>query len=173
MMEDYHYDMSKKYSEVFKLIWLTFLYSQLIPLGSFLAIYGLVLYYWVDKYNFVHSCTRKPNISGKMTLLAVKSIDATLFMVPAGSFLFDLMLRSHFNVISLMLMIVGILYLLLPMSEIIWMFNDQKFELQVKSYREVVCRFRETYLSMHPVYSKTHKREIDFHLQRVREYYQQ
>jgi hypothetical protein len=27
MMEDYPYDMSKKYSEIFKLMWLTFLYA--------------------------------------------------------------------------------------------------------------------------------------------------
>ncbi len=94
MMEDYPYDLSKKYSEVFKLMWLTFLYAELIPLGSFLTLIGLFVYYWVDKYNFLRSCTRKPGISGKMTILAVKSIDATLFLVPAGGFLFDLILRN-------------------------------------------------------------------------------
>lgn len=97
-------------------MWLTFLYSELIPLGSFLALLGLTLYYWVDKYNFIHTCTRKPGISGKMTLVAVKAIDATLFLVPAGSFLFDLILRSKFNTLSLVLMLVGIIYLILPMS---------------------------------------------------------
>lgn len=127
MIEDYHYDMSKKYSEVFKLMWITFLYVELIPLGSFLTIIGIVFYYWVDKYNFVKSCTRKPGISGKMTLLAVKSIDMTLFLVPAGSFLFDLMLRHHFNVLSLVLMLLGIVYVLLPMSDLIWLLNDEKF----------------------------------------------
>lgn len=105
-------------------MWLTFLYAELIPLGSFLTMAGLVFYYWVDKYNFVNSCTRKPGISGKMSLLAVKSIDATLFMVPAGSFLFDLILRNHFNILSLCLMIFGILYLFVPMSDLIWKFND-------------------------------------------------
>ncbi len=126
-MEDYPYDMSKKYSEVFKLMWLTFLYAELIPLGSFLTMMGLVLYYWVDKYNFTHSCSRKPGISGKMTLLAVKFIDATLFLVPAGAFLFDLMLRHNFDVLSLILMILGIVYLFLPMSDIIWLINGEKF----------------------------------------------
>lgn len=124
MMEDYPYDMSKKYSEVFKLIWLTFLYAELIPLGSFLTLIGLFCYYWVDKYNFLNSCTRKPGISGKMSLLAVKAIDATLFLVPAGSLLFDLMLRHHFNVLSLVLMILGIVYLFLPMDDLIWRLND-------------------------------------------------
>jgi hypothetical protein len=142
MMEDYPYDMSKKYSEVFKLMWLTFLYAELIPLGSFLTLAGLFFYYWVDKYNFVKSCTQKPGISGKMTLLAVKLIDATLFMVPGGSFLFDLMLRGNFNVLSLVLMLLGILYLFLPMSNIIWLLNDEKFELQKNTYDQVQYSFR-------------------------------
>lgn len=100
-------------------MWLTFLYAELIPLGSFLTMLGLFFYYWVDKYNFVKSCTRKPGISGKMSLFAVKSIEATLFLVPAGAFLFDLMLRHKFNVFSLVLMILGIVYLILPMSSFI------------------------------------------------------
>lgn len=108
-------------------MWITYLYAELIPLGSFLTILGLFFYYWVDKYDFVNSCTRKPGISGKMSLLAVKSIDATLFLVPAGAFLFDLMLRHHFDVLSLVLMILGIIYLLLPTSDFIWMLNDEKF----------------------------------------------
>lgn len=126
--------MSKKYSEIFKLMWLTFLYAELIPLGSFLALLGLFLYYWVNKYNFLNTCTTKPGISGKMTLVSVKAIDATLFLVPAGSFLFDLILRGKFNTLSLILMIVGIIYLFLPMSEVIWRLNDEKFKLQQKNY---------------------------------------
>lgn len=108
-------------------MWFTFLYAELIPLGSFLTLVGLFFYYWVDKCNFVKSCTRKPGISGKMSLFAVKSIDATLFLVPAGSFLFDLMLRHKFNVLSLVLMILGIIYLILPIGSLIWTLNDEKF----------------------------------------------
>lgn len=122
-MEDYPYDLSKKYSEVFKLMWLTFLYAELIPLGSFLTLIGLFAYYWVDKYNFLRSCTRKPGISGKMTILAVKSIDATLFLVPAGGFLFDLILRNYFDILALCLTILGIIYCFLPMTQIIWRLN--------------------------------------------------
>ncbi len=91
-----------------------------------------------------------------MSLLALKSIDTTLFLVPAGAFLFDLMLRHHFDVLSLVLMILGIVYLFLPMSDFIWLLNDEKFELQKKTYPEVISKFRETYLTMHPVYNKTH-----------------
>lgn len=82
----------------------------------------------------MRSCTRKPGISGKMSLLAMKAIDGTLFLVPGGGFLFDLMLRDKFDLLGLILMLVGILYLFLPMGDLIWLINDEKFELQEKNY---------------------------------------
>lgn len=61
-------------------MWFTFLYSQLIPLGSFLIVIGLTLYFWIDKYNFLRCSTLKSGMSGKMAILALKSLDATLFL---------------------------------------------------------------------------------------------
>jgi hypothetical protein len=45
---------------------------------------GLILYYWVDKYNFLRRSVLKSGISGKMTILGLKSLDATLFLTYAG-----------------------------------------------------------------------------------------
>ena len=52
-MEDYPYDMGKRYAEVIETMWFTFLYASLIPIGSFLSFIGLAIYYWVDKYNLL------------------------------------------------------------------------------------------------------------------------
>ena len=65
-------------------MWFTFLYSGLIPLGSFLSLIGLVIYYWVDKYNFLNRSALKEGLSGKMSIYALKSLDATLFLAAAG-----------------------------------------------------------------------------------------
>lgn len=65
-------------------MWFTFLYSKLIPLGSFLVLIGLVIYYWVDKYNFLRRSTLKSGISGKMAILGLKALDVTLFLTNAG-----------------------------------------------------------------------------------------
>lgn len=45
---------------------------------------GLILYYWVDKYNFLRKSVIKTRVSGKMAILGIKSLDATLFLCPAG-----------------------------------------------------------------------------------------
>ena len=59
LIEDFPYDLGKRYAEIFEIMWFTFLYSELIPLGSFLILIGLVLYYWVDKYNFLRRSALK------------------------------------------------------------------------------------------------------------------
>lgn len=52
-MEDYPYDIGKRYAEIIETLWFTYLYSTLIPIGAFISILGLGLYYWVDKYNLL------------------------------------------------------------------------------------------------------------------------
>lgn len=111
-------------------MWFTFLYSELIPLGSFLVLIGLILYFWVDKYNFLRKSVLKSGISGKMAILGLKSLDATLFLPSAGQLLFDWILRGSFDPLALILTILGILYLFVPVSDLIWHFNSEKFYLE-------------------------------------------
>ena len=75
-------------------MWFTFLYSELIPLGSFLVFIGLVLYFWIDKYNFLNRSTLKTGLSGKMAIYGLKSLDATLFLSPIGGLLFSWLVRK-------------------------------------------------------------------------------
>lgn len=35
------------------MMWFTFLYADLIPVGSFMILFGLFAYYWIDKYNLL------------------------------------------------------------------------------------------------------------------------
>jgi hypothetical protein len=43
-MADYHYDMSKRYAELIEMMWFTFLYADLIPIGAFLILVGFGIY---------------------------------------------------------------------------------------------------------------------------------
>jgi hypothetical protein len=104
-------------------MWFTFLYSKLIPLGSFLIVIGLIMYYWVDKYNFLRRSALKEGLSGKMAILGLKSLDVTLFLPHAGSLLFQWILSGHFSRSSAVLCVLGILYLLVPITKLIWKFN--------------------------------------------------
>jgi hypothetical protein len=65
-------------------MWFTFLYCTLIPMGSFLTLIGLFLYYWVDKYNLLRRSSLHENVSGKLCLVAMKLLDGTLILRPIG-----------------------------------------------------------------------------------------
>ena len=61
-------------------MWFTFLYSSLIPIGAMLSFIGLILYYWMDKYNLLRRSSLKSNVSGQLVFLAMKLLDFTLFL---------------------------------------------------------------------------------------------
>lgn len=59
LMEDFQYDVGKRYAEILESMWFTFLYASLIPMGAFLTAIGIGLYYWVDKYNLLRRSSLK------------------------------------------------------------------------------------------------------------------
>lgn len=71
-MEDYPYDMGKRYAEILETMWFTFLYVSLIPFGAFLTLIGLCIYYWVDKFNLLRRSKVENLIESKLPLKAVK-----------------------------------------------------------------------------------------------------
>jgi len=81
---------------------------------------GLILYYWVDKYNFLRKSAVNTRVSGKMAILGLKSLDATLFLSPAGQLLFEGILHNRFDYPALIFVIIGIIYTLLPTTSFIW-----------------------------------------------------
>ena len=84
---------------------------------------GLILYYWVDKYNFLRRSSIKTRVSGKMAILGLKSLDATLFLSPAGELLFRGIIHHEFDYPALIFIIIGVIYTMLPVTSMIWEFN--------------------------------------------------
>lgn len=83
-MEDTPYDVGKRYAEVIEIMWFTRLYASLIPIGAILSLFGLSIYYWVDRYNLQYRSTLHYEVSGKMIRLALKLLDISLMLGPAG-----------------------------------------------------------------------------------------
>ena len=63
-------------------------------------------------------------------MFALKSLDATLFLVPAGQILFDSILRDEINLLAIILTAIGLVYMFLPVSDIISYFNKEKFFIE-------------------------------------------
>ena len=132
LMEDTHYDIGKRYAEVIKVVWFTFLYQSLIPFGAFLSTLGLLLYYWIDKYNLLRRSVLKVNLSSKIPLAFLSMLEWCLVFQPVGSLIFDGFIREYtaLNLAPSIVMIVcGLIYVLVPKNEAINCCFNEKFNL--------------------------------------------
>lgn len=75
-------------------MWFTFLYASLVPFGSFLTLLGLMIYYWVDRYNLLRRSKIENMIESKLPLRAVKLMELTLLWKPLGELIFDIKIRG-------------------------------------------------------------------------------
>lgn len=111
--------MGKRFAEVIETMWFTFLYSTLIPVGALITIVGLIIYYWVDKYNLLRRSSITRQVSGKVIEASLMLLDLSLFFKPLGSLIFDLHLRGQFLPSTVVLLSVGFVYALFPKAKII------------------------------------------------------
>jgi hypothetical protein len=86
--------MGKRFAEILEMMWFTFLYSTLIPVGVIITTFGLICYYWVDKYNLLRRSSVSGQISGKIINSSLSLLDFTLFLRPLGSLIFDSQIRE-------------------------------------------------------------------------------
>ena len=134
-------------------MWFTYLYSSLIPIGGIITAVGLCLYYWVDKYNLLRRASVPSNIAGELSIDAMSLLDFILILKPTGELIFDFQLRDSAQISSVIMLILGIIYVLLPKNEMLQYFHEEKFRNEEKKYSEVEFLFKETYQTLHPIYS--------------------
>ena len=92
------------------------MYSSVIPAGAIVILAGLSINYWVVKYTILRISSVDHQISGTFILPALKLLDISLIMKPAGELIFDESIRQNYAVESIVLLIIGFLYCLLPVG---------------------------------------------------------
>jgi len=140
-MELPEYSMGKRYAEVIKTMWFTFLYVELIPFGAIYSFTGLILYYLVDKYTLLNRCSIKDSVSSKLSRTTVKVLDFTLVLKPAGELIFDSHLRNELSIVSLVLLCIGIVYILAPVNVILEWAHSENFQQESKTYEQAKDMF--------------------------------
>jgi hypothetical protein len=115
--------MGKRLAQVLQIMWFTFFYSTLIPIGAIVAVFGLFCYYWVDKYNLLRRSAVNGRISGTIIHSSLPLLDFTLLLRPLGSIIFDSELRSSYMPSNVAMIVVSVIYMLLPKDKLISCFN--------------------------------------------------
>jgi hypothetical protein len=72
------YSIGERYTEVTKVLFLTFFYCTLFPLGFFFAAAILFIYYWMDKFCVLRTWRQGPKINADISLLSTYFLWLTL-----------------------------------------------------------------------------------------------
>lgn len=84
----------------------------------------------------------------------MKLLDFTLICKPIGEILFDSQIRESYCLSSIIMASIGLIYLLSPTDEFLEFFHNEKFNNEEKPYSEVEKNFKETYQTLHPIFSQ-------------------
>ena len=110
-------------------MWFTYLYSSIIPIGAFISFFGLVFYYWIDKFNLLRRSTLSVEVQGRLVRFTMKLLDFTLIFKVIGELMFDQQIRSTYVIGSIVMIILAFFYLLLPIDSLIDYFHPENFNL--------------------------------------------
>lgn len=119
------------------MVWFTYFYASLIPIGAPLTLVGICLFYWVDKYNLLRKSCVKQNISGDLSMKGLIMLDLTLILKPVGELVFDSQIRSSWTYESVFMIFIGIIYVLLPKDKLLNMINGEKFKLNHENFTQI------------------------------------
>lgn len=91
-MEHESYTMGKRYADIMKTMWFTFLYCPALPLATPWSIMGLSIYYFADKYNVMHRRTIKESIGPQLSIEMIEMLEYIMLLHTFGNFWFSLFL---------------------------------------------------------------------------------
>lgn len=79
-----------------KTMWFTFLYGTAIPLGIFFSMFGLSIYYYIDKYNLLRRRTIKDNLGKDLSVEMIEFLELILIFEGIGSITMSLTLNGTY-----------------------------------------------------------------------------
>ncbi len=72
------YSVGERYTDVTKLLFFTFVYCTIFPLGFFFASATFFVYYWIDKFCVLRSWRQGPKINADISLFSTHFLFLTL-----------------------------------------------------------------------------------------------
>lgn len=114
----------KRYAEIIEIMWCSFIYIDLIPLGNVLVFFGLCIYYWIDKYNLLRRSSLNYSVSGILSKKMLTLLDITICLRFVGSIIFDYQLKNHVSTMNLVFLGLSFCFVLLPWRKLFLYFDN-------------------------------------------------
>ena len=81
-------ELSEKYSYLFKTLLISFFYLQIFPLGVAISIFGLILGYFLEKFNFCNIYKRPEMLNDELCKVYVNYFILAIFVCGIGDYIF-------------------------------------------------------------------------------------
>jgi uncharacterized Tic20 family protein len=127
-----NYLSAKRYADIMKTMWFTFLFGSTIPIGFLCSYIGLIIYYFVDKHNLLRKRTVKECINKQLSMEMISLLELIIFFSPVGEISVSYAFFKSFPTYDLIILGVATCYALLPKDKIL----DTLFPL--RNYEEVL-----------------------------------
>ncbi|CAD8069040.1 unnamed protein product [Paramecium sonneborni] len=151
LMEEPDYLSAKRYSDVMKTMWFTFMYGTAIPLGTLFSAFGILIYYFVDYYNILRRRTVKESISIQLSTEMIEMLEYIIAWCAFGEMTMTYTFFKEVSKIDILLIVMAILYQQLPMEDISeYLFPVENNE-EIKPYAEGSANFDTDYDRENPV----------------------
>ncbi|EAR87534.2 transmembrane protein, putative (macronuclear) [Tetrahymena thermophila SB210] len=151
LMEEYPYIQGKRYADIMKTMWFTFLYAPCIPLGNFFSMFNLVIYYYIDKYNILRNSTVKENLSKEVSLQMTENLEYITVFFALGNFTFSIHLFNTVEWASIIMLVLGLIYAILPMQDLNqYLFHIEDLDEEI-TYQQAKFSFKTNYDLLNPI----------------------
>jgi len=88
-------DIAQNYANVLKTIWVTAFYAPVLPIGVPLAVLGLFLSYWTDKYLLLNRYVRPSALGKSLSLWMAEYLELSPFFFAVGNIVFRSLIKRN------------------------------------------------------------------------------
>eukprot|EP00828_Plagiopyla_frontata_P011732 TRINITY_DN16520_c0_g1_i2.p3 TRINITY_DN16520_c0_g1~~TRINITY_DN16520_c0_g1_i2.p3 ORF type:complete len:160 (+),score=19.55 TRINITY_DN16520_c0_g1_i2:305-784(+) len=134
-----------------KTMYSIFFFVELIPIAAPMYLMSLLIYYWVDKYNFLKRSTVKESLSLALSQHMIDKLDYIFLLFGISNCLYDYMLFGSIYTLNLVIAILGLIYLLLPLETLNQMLFALPDQAENEEYKDAEISFDTDYDRENPV----------------------
>ena len=148
-------NIAAKYSYIAKTLLMSFLYIPIFPLGLIISFVGLLLGYWLEKFNFANMYKKPEMLNRQLAEYYVSYFILVFFAYGVGDYIFlkDVYDSSIWSLINII--VFGIL-IIIPYHRLLSKeyFDVEESELNNKKYNDAYFSFRIDYERANPMTKK-------------------
>ena len=159
-------DIASKYSYISKTLLMTMFYLPIFPLGVLISLIGLIVAYFLEKFNFAHGYKRPEMLNEKLGEFHFNFFISVLICYTIGNYIFmkDILNNDYWKIVNISLFcILAIIPYTKPIYHYFNLSND--FTIESQSISDIYFSFYNDYQRQNPF---TKKEGLYFYINELR-----